>query len=111
MTRTELLSALREAREGSHKLNEHVVRFIERDKHFLPAGSPIYNIPDYTRSLDAALTLCVKGTLWAVGSMEEGPFARLCWPQPDGGYVGGYHEASAATAPLALCIAALEARG
>jgi hypothetical protein len=48
--------------------------------------------------------------LWAHGSMEEGPFARLCWPMPNGGFVGGYFEAKAATVPLATCAAALRAR-
>lgn len=67
-------------------------------------------LPAFTASIDAAMTLLAPGTLWAVGSMEDGPFARLCWPQPDGGFTGGYFEAEAATAPLALCAAALRAR-
>lgn len=66
--------------------------------------------PFYTHSLDAALSLLAKGTLWAVIDMEDGPIARLCWPNPDGGFVGGYHEAYAATPALALCLAALKAR-
>ncbi len=64
----------------------------------------------YTASLDAAMTLVDPRALWAHGSMEDGPFARLCWPQPDGSFVGGYVEAFAATVPLAICAAALRAR-
>jgi hypothetical protein len=64
----------------------------------------------YTASIDAALTLKAPHTLWATGSMEEGPFARLCWPQPDGSYLGGYFEAKAATPALALVAACLRAR-
>lgn len=64
----------------------------------------------FTHSLDAARTMLRKGTLWVVGDMEDGPFARLVIPQPDGGYVGGYVEAKAKTTELALCIAALRAR-
>jgi hypothetical protein len=64
----------------------------------------------YTASLDAAMDLVEPRALWAQGSMEEGPFARLCWPLPDGSYVGGYYEATAATVPLAMCAAALRAR-
>lgn len=67
------------------------------------------NPPAYTASLDAAMTLVDPRALWAHGSMEEGPFARLCWPMPNGGFVGGYVEASAASVPLAICAAALRA--
>jgi hypothetical protein len=58
----------------------------------------------------AARMLIDARALWAVGSMEEGPFARLCWPQPDGGFTGGYFEGQAETVPLAICVAALRAR-
>lgn len=47
--------------------------------------------------------------LYAVGSMEDGPFARVIWPQPDGSYVGGYFEATAAHPSLALLAAILRA--
>jgi len=57
--------------------------------------------------LGAARALLPPHTLWAVGSMEDGPFARLCWPQPDGGYSGGYIEASGQTVALALATAAM----
>jgi hypothetical protein len=60
--------------------------------------------------IDAARELLAPHTLWCVGSMEEGPFARIVWPQPDGGYSGGYYESTAPTAALALCAAALKAR-
>jgi hypothetical protein len=56
------------------------------------------------------LMLLKPGTLWATGSMEEGPFARLCWPQAGGAYLNGYHEATAATPALAIVAAALKAR-
>jgi hypothetical protein len=58
---------------------------------------------------ELAVALCEMpaGTLWCVGSMEDGPFARLCWPMPDGGYTGGYVEAEANT-PAAALYAALD---
>jgi hypothetical protein len=76
-----------------------------------PSGylDPEQFCPRVSASLDAAMSLLARKTLWAVGSMEEGPFARLCWPQPNGTYIGGYHEATAASAPLAICAAALRA--
>ena len=63
-----------------------------------------------TASIDSAMVLVDARALWAHGSMEEGPFARLCWPMPDGSYLNGYHEARAATVPLSICAAALRAR-
>lgn len=64
----------------------------------------------YLHSIDDAKTLVDSRALWAVGCMEDGPFARLCWPQPGGSFVGGYFEVYAATPAIALCIAALKAR-
>lgn len=99
-----LLSLLQDAPAGAYALDKAIWRYL------LPNASHRDDVPPpYTVSLDAARSLCVSGTLWAVGSMEDGPFARLVWPQKDGGYIGGYFEATAATAPLALCIAALRA--
>ncbi|HLI13119.1 MAG TPA: hypothetical protein VKY65_16115 [Alphaproteobacteria bacterium] len=53
---------------------------------------------DYTRSLDAALTLAPAGLAWEV-STAGGPRARI-----------GAYEGRARTAPLALAAAALRAR-
>lgn len=64
--------------------------------------------PAYTASLDAAMSLRKPGTLWAIGSMEEGPFCRLCVPKDGGGF--DYVEASAATIEAAALIAILKAR-
>jgi hypothetical protein len=63
------------------------------------------------RIFDLALALSdlPHGTLWCVGSMEDGPFARIVWPQPDGGYSGGYREATGETAAEALRFAAASA--
>jgi hypothetical protein len=66
---------------------------------------------DLEAHLNAAMMLLEPHTLWAVGSMEEGPFARLVMPQADGGYVGGYVEAYAPTPALALCAAIARAGG
>ena len=68
------------------------------------------NRPDPTASLDAALTLGDKRMLWCVGKMEEGPFARVLWPQPNGGYVGGLFETNEETEVGALLSALLRAR-
>jgi hypothetical protein len=60
--------------------------------------------------VDAARELLAPHMLWAIGSMEEGPFARLCWPMPDGSYLGGYVEGHARGVALSLCAAALRGR-
>lgn len=64
----------------------------------------------YTTSIDDALTLMPKGSLWSACDMEHGPFAQVIRPMPDGGFVGGLSGAEAHTPALALCIAALKAR-
>jgi hypothetical protein len=59
----------------------------------------------YMEELVLALNEMPEKTLWAVGSMEDGPFARLILPQPDGGYGGGYVESppgEAHTVPQAI---------
>jgi hypothetical protein len=54
-------------------------------------------IKDEFERLSLVLARLPDHTLWCVGSMEEGPFARLILPNPDGSYTGGYREAFAET--------------
>jgi hypothetical protein len=85
---------------GASEWRPEYADFIDRQNRFselMEAGA----------FLDAARELLVPHTLWAVGSMEEGPFARLCWPMPDGSYLGGYVEGHARGAALSMCAAAL----
>lgn len=56
---------------------------------------------DLLRLMHALLEM-PPGTLWCVGSMEEGPFARLIVPQRGGTYTGGYAEAFADTPAKAV---------
>ena len=68
-------------------------------KHYLAAWAP-----DYTRSLDAALTLVPEGCAFDVGcEIDFTPFARV--------FGHDIHaDEFAATPALALCLAALRAR-
>lgn len=76
-----------------------------------PAGQGLHDsAPRYTASIDAAMTLVEPRALWAHGSMEDGPFARICWPRPDGTFTDSYFETNCATVPLSICACALEAR-
>jgi len=61
-------------------------------------------------SLSAAIALLPEGARWAIGDMGEGPFARLCWPMPDGSHIGGNIGARGATLALALATAAMRGR-
>jgi hypothetical protein len=61
----------------------------------------------YTSSIEAVRQILPTRALWAIGSMEDGPFARLCWPMPCGTYSGGYIDAKGATVELALCAATM----
>lgn len=69
--------------------------------------------PPYTSSIDAILALIEKelpAVMWSACIMEEGPYAQVLRPMPNGGYVGGLTQSSAATVPLALCAAFLSAK-
>lgn len=101
---TELAARCEAATGPDRALDYDIAHFVTRSH--MATG----NAPHYTASIDAAMALVDKRALYAFGDMEEGVFGRLCWPQPDGGYGGGYHEANAATVPLAICAAALRAR-
>ena len=67
-------------------------------------------VPAYSASLDAALTLVPVKSMWSVCDMEEGPFAQVIRPMPDGGYVGGLTSSHGRAPAPALCAAALRAR-
>jgi hypothetical protein len=56
----------------------------------------------YTASIDAALALVPEGAIWMVSTEEPGPYAAI---------EGGYCAYMAPTPALAICIAALKARG
>lgn len=62
---------------------------------------------EFTGSIDNAMRLVPKGSLWSACDMEDGPFAQVIRPMPCGGYVNGLTTAKAATVPLAICAAAL----
>ena len=122
MTRAELLAALAAATGPDREIDAQIALLIgvvpegafrpcaALDIGTFATGDRYWTCERYTGSLDAGRSLLAPGTLWAVGSMEEGPFARLVVPNAKGTYEGGYVQATAATAELALCIAALSAR-
>ena len=64
---------------------------------------PVSIVPNYTTSLDHALTLVPEGWIWDVTS------TGCAWTMPDDVCVEQY-SAYAATPALSLCIASLKAR-
>jgi hypothetical protein len=93
----DLIAQLKAASEGSQGLN------IEISLLVLPQRSSELALRDYTRSLDAALTLVPEGRAWVVRDLKPGCYAAIFTGQDRG-------VAKAATVPLALCIAALRVR-
>jgi hypothetical protein len=114
----DLIARLEAATEGSRELDIAVGRAageevdLERDQH----GRPLFRLardawgilPHYTTSLDAALTLVPEGHLhWYVGRWPIGYRAEICRHHQTPPHI----PMIGATPALALCIAALRARG
>lgn len=114
---TDLIAELERSTEGSKDLDMKIfwLQFPEYER----GKQAIWHCPDYTTSLDAALTLVPRGWRrkildWPDGIGPEKGGAKLEWLDSDGikrpvaipreGWIW------AATPALALCIAALKAR-
>lgn len=111
----DLIARLEEATKGSRQLDEQIW-CAANDVEWPDAVSPSStmgrihreDVPHYTTSIDAALTLVSAKSLWSVCDMEDGPIAQVLPPLPDGRF-GEVVSGEARTPPLALCIAALRA--
>ena len=104
MTRAELIAALEAATGPSRELDEAIETFLfhhELDHHRKTRIAPI--LLNYTASLDAALMLVPEGMMWDVESRNAAFVGFASAPVRQ--FVIG------STPALALCIAALEARG
>jgi len=135
MTRAELIAALEATTEPSRKLDQEIyLEIVGFAPGLLPMqwpdiGTPPSPFPQYTASLDAALTLVPKGM---AADIHVGPHDMLSEAEvtepirhpvaADGSRTTTWktHEAPVArirgtltyqTAAIALCIAALRARG
>lgn len=134
MTKDELIAALEAATGPSRELDRHIARLIgwhrveprhTRSTHgawIAPAdwigamsdGSPMLDslhgttmhpdVPAYTASIDAALTLVPEGCEW---SRHRGANDRMTMQVDGPGYIGRHGQG--ATPAIALCIAALRA--
>ena len=128
-----LISRLESAKEGSAELDLEIWnavspdapwRFCDRPNEVITCdrygagatSNPIVSLDQFSRSLDAALTLVPLGYSYTVSSFPENkdwdsrtPYASACV------WVPGKHEipvsvsGEVATAPIALCLACLKA--
>ena len=123
MTYDELIAALEAASEGSRELEVEIGIALD---HKARGGSPnwqtlrdyigyVHQIPRWTRSLDAAVSLIPDGLSWMVAMSHTDCAQHGAWVwDKERGY-GTEDDFAlmcdfAATAPLAMCIAALKAR-
>lgn len=116
----DLIKKLESAECGSRELDRQITETAFDDEVCDgPADNPVcrhkddvvwYNVPHYTTSLDAALTLVPEGMM--IADFSQAPIDRAgpwrCGIYDDEGIVAA--TAGRATGPLALCIAALKAR-
>lgn len=125
MTLDDLLSALEAATEGSRELDRKIVVTLNPGSTLrripgaldllgvLAATNEFLPIPDYTRSIDAALTLIPPNTYWHVGAgrtrYDEPMYGAMIQEANFDGKELGVGETNASPA-LALVIAALRAR-
>ena len=107
MTRAELLAALQQATGPDRELDARIQKFLEGG---LVGSRAAYVFPiHYTASIDAALTLVPHVTVhtermqWTVDNQRSGHAAIF--------RNGSWHHGSGATPALAVCTAALKARG
>jgi len=118
MNIAEMIERLENATGPSREMDAQIWRAVTGGEYLITSRSPPVaiggaTIPAYTASVDAAVTLVRDGWSWTVGNCDEGDAPWACLTSPlDSDEDGGckdYH-ASAATAPLALCIAAVQVR-
>lgn len=105
-----------EPSRAAYRRRSHVDRFWER---WSPSGSEVVvsdTVPSYSTDIAAAWEVVehLPLTWWPeVGRMQDGSswYCELCLGSPDPAGVGPAIRVVAATAPLAICLAALKAVG
>lgn len=115
---TDLLTRLEQAEEGSRELDVAVwvetggqVANQDRLTAEMLRISRFSHAPHYTTSLDAALTLVPEGWRTRDATNWGGGWDWILWKHPDGKRWTGRVMGAAPIPALALCLAALKARG
>ncbi len=119
----DLIKSLEQAEQGSEALDKSIARHLgfriaatTGGPHIMRQNDDVasWDLPRYSRSLDAAVTLIPKGWRWEAadyGGNQDGPRAAL-WHGIPAEHIDDvqHHGAFGETPALALCIAALRAR-
>lgn len=124
MTAPSLLSRLRAAAGPSRELDAEVARacgWEVRTEDCIwwdvevraPGSADVVELPRFTDDLNAAVSLVPEGHSWAVECHHDHGSYAVVQPDLDGEELAGEHVrgAGVATPALALCMAALAARG
>jgi hypothetical protein len=107
MTLSNLISRLEAASEGSEELDVAITRATCGYK----PTDPLWHTMEFTRSLDAALTLVPEGYGFVVSDADwKTARASVAWKNTPADFDAPYRDVRAATPALALCIASLRAR-
>ena len=115
-----LIEELEAATEGSRELDARIAQAAYPDLR--QGGGGLWYLHDvhvriepYTTSIDSALTLVPAGWLWGlhlndIRDIFGGGLTQAFVREASDDRAAAYHHAEAASAALALCIAALKAR-
>ena len=123
---TDLIARLEAASEGSRELSDEVARglgwtteqvedmwcnpvkiWLNPQKQYMRS---LTFAPDFTRSIDAAITAVPGGFGWEISVYATLTPKAIVWDADIRDQGPLFEQASASTAPLALCAAALKAR-
>lgn len=99
---TDLIERLEKA-TGPDREIDHDIRKTVEGWH---ENTRLTQVPLYTTSIDAALTLVPEGVHWQLRTSEVPGWFTSCW----GDFGVTWAQYSAASPAIALCIAALKAR-
>lgn len=66
-------------------------------------------LPHFLTDFDDARSIMPPGSLWCVGDMEDGPFARVLKPNADGSFIGPEFFSVGKTVEVALFLASMKA--
>lgn len=104
MTIDELIADLEKATKPCERLDKAIHLIVA------PENPHPYHCPRYTGSIDQAVTLVPKGASWFIESWPPSPTRKVT--SDAAVCMGGERYCSDASTPaIALCIAALKARG
>jgi hypothetical protein len=107
MQLTDLIERLEKVTGPDYSLGQDIGRVLNLRQRYEHPGSLNESWPNYTGSLDAAMTLLPESQAFLMGRTHQ----RLYWVEMPGPLASNqFRGGSAISLPIALCIAALKAR-